>query len=113
MLRPKAGDTVVCELEVAEVTNGGTSFYFVTNLGGKSDIPIVCKRITEIKIPPKVGDTVWWDKDANHMPSPSHGSTLLYIHGDTPDRGNRKWGVCAFKGDIPVAVDFNQLRTHH
>lgn len=110
MLQPKAGDTVVCEFEVAGV--GIETFTFKS--GRKSPVSLGLSRITEIKKTlPKVGDTVWWDKDANCMPSPSHGSTLLYIHGDTPDRGNRKWGVCAYKGDIPVAVHFNQLRTHH
>lgn len=65
-------------------------------------------RISSIEpVPPKVGDTVWY-AGANY-----EGGTLLFIHGDAEeqaDRALRKWGVVAYKGDLPRSFPLSEIR---
>lgn len=116
--QPKIGDTVVLKALVTSIDKTG-SFDCVKLNFIDCDSPgnfmhsISVNRIQEI-IPapppkPKIGDRVHVKaRDKCYSSSnPGTVSTLLYIHQEEGDV--RKWGVIAFKGDIPKCVYFDDL----
>lgn len=109
MLEPKVGDKVVIEGVVVRVGPNPNLVKIKTDeeLHPFSIFKRRIKRV--IASPPQVGDTVWWDFD-NHTGcyAPPIGSTLLFIHQEVNDV--RKWGVVAFKGDVPKSIPFSKLR---
>lgn len=113
MLTPKIGDVVQIEGTVVRLD----ATYFTLEQEGILGITAAMKiaRITKIvDVPPKPGDTVWWDEiknsqgGAQYAASHWHGSTLRYVHQNPGD--DRKWAVVAFEGDIPYSIPYNCIR---
>lgn len=119
-VQPKVGDIVTFRAEVVNIT--ARNPFSTDSMGVKFiDCPIPSPHSSLIAVSrihehfprtePKIGETVWYDaRDGMYSACPYGGQTLIHIHFDPEDHGKRKWGVVAFKGDIPKSVYFSDLR---
>lgn len=113
--QPKAGDTVIFHAVVDSIHNdfgNHTMFLSFIDCQGPGVYPngINAKSVHEvISSPPKVGDLVNVEARDKAYPASNKYSpcTLLCIHQGEGD--DRKWGVIAFKGDMPRGVYFDDL----
>lgn len=118
MLQPKVGDTVIFRAIVKEI-DSSYSYPILKVVFIDCDQPGLFSRAINVnrvhavlpRTEPEIGETVWYDaKEGMYSACPYGGQTLIHIHYDPEDHGKRKWGVVAFKGDIPKSVYFSDLR---